>query len=226
MAGVPRGQPTACRVLSSSPHKKAYIATFSKVLFPALRIGYMVVPPALVDRFIDHRRALDLFPPTLCRLAMTDFLRDGHSARHVRRMRTIYQKRRDALVDTLRQRLRDTLTIVKADAGMHLTAWLPPGTDDREIVRRPAARGISTIALSTCYSGKTSRPRLVLGFGGAPDAALRPDSRLRANRRGDRQTPLARGHARTADAACWNQRRQPMPPSGSDGTNLAPIRQK
>lgn len=162
--GALQGMDQASRVV--------YTGTFSKVLFPALRIGYMVAPPALVDGFIAHRRALDLFSPTLYQLVLTDFLREGHLARHLRRMRAIYQRRRDALVEAIRQRLDGTLTIVNADAGMHLTAWLPQHIDDRAVARRAAMRGISVTALSTCYAGKASKPGLVLGFGGAGEEAL------------------------------------------------------
>ena len=162
--GALQGMDQASRVI--------YIGTFSKVLFPALRIGYVVAPAALVDDFVEQRRALDLFPATLYQLALTDFLRQGHFARHIRRMRAIYLKRRDALVEEIRRRLGDTLTIVNADAGMHLTAWLPAHIDDREVVRGAARRGISAIALSTCYAGKAAKPGLVLGFGGTPEEAV------------------------------------------------------
>jgi GntR family transcriptional regulator/MocR family aminotransferase len=161
--GALQGMDQASRVI--------YIGTFSKVLFPALRIGYVVAPAALVDDFIEQRRTLDLFSATLYQLALTDFLREGHFARHIRRMRAIYLKRRDALVEGIRRRLGDTLTVVNADAGMHLTAWLPAHIDDREVVRCAARRGISAIALSTCYAGKAARPGLVLGFGGTPEDA-------------------------------------------------------
>ncbi len=162
--GALQGMDPASRVI--------YIGTFSKVLFPALRIGYVVAPPSLVDGFIAQRLSLDLFSPTLYQLALTDFLCKGHFARHIRRMRAVYLKRRDALVEEIRQRLDGTLTIVNADAGMHLTAWLPAHIDDREVVRRAATRGISAIALSSCYAGKASKSGLVLGFGGAAEEVL------------------------------------------------------
>ncbi|HET6764255.1 MAG TPA: PLP-dependent aminotransferase family protein, partial [Longimicrobiaceae bacterium] len=78
-----------------------YIGTFSKVLFPALRVGYLVVPPALYGAFVDAREAVDLFPPTLYQLALADFIREGHFARHLRRMRGIYLGRRQAVLDGL-----------------------------------------------------------------------------------------------------------------------------
>lgn len=151
-----------------------YVGTFSKVLFPALRIGYLVVPGSLAAAFRQQRDALDLFSPTLYQVALAEFLAAGHFSRHLRRMRAIYQQRRDALVAALQRIPGAPLTIANADAGMHLTAWLPAGVDDREIVRRAQARGISAIALSTCYAGRASRPGLVLGFGGVDATRIGP----------------------------------------------------
>jgi GntR family transcriptional regulator/MocR family aminotransferase len=149
-----------------------YIGTFSKVLFPSLRVGYLVAPPQLIDSFLEHRDALDLFPATLYQMALTDFLTEGHFARHLRRMRAVYVGRRDALVAGIRRLAAETLTIVNSDAGMHLTAWLPPKVDDQEIVRRAAARGIDAVALSTCYVGTAKRMGLVLGFGGVNEVEI------------------------------------------------------
>jgi GntR family transcriptional regulator/MocR family aminotransferase len=146
-----------------------YTGTFSKVLFPAMRIGYVVAPASLVEKFIAQRLTLDLFPQTLDQLVLTDFLCEGHFARHVRRMRAIYQTRRDALVREIGQQLGDVLAIINADAGMHLTARLPKGFDDVEVVCRLRERGISAIALSTCYAANTRDTGLVLGFGGVPE---------------------------------------------------------
>jgi GntR family transcriptional regulator/MocR family aminotransferase len=149
-----------------------YTGTFSKVLFPALRLGYLVVPPPLVEKFIAQRLTLDLFPQTLDQLVLTDFLCEGHFSRHLRRMRAIYQSRRDALVAAVGKHLGGVLTVVNAEAGMHLTARLPPGVDDVEVVRLARARGISAIALSTCYVANRDDPGLVLGFGGIPPADI------------------------------------------------------
>jgi GntR family transcriptional regulator / MocR family aminotransferase len=149
-----------------------YTGTFSKVLFPAMRIGYLVAPPSLVDKFIAQRLTLDLFPQTLDQLVLTDFLCEGHFSRHLRRMRAIYQSRRDTLVSEIGKHLGHLLTIVNAEAGMHLTARLPKRFDDVEIVRLARARGISAIALSTCYMANNGDPGLVLGFGGVPESDI------------------------------------------------------
>jgi GntR family transcriptional regulator/MocR family aminotransferase len=149
-----------------------YTGTFSKVLFPAMRIGYVVAPASLVEKFIAQRLTLDLFPQTLDQLVLTDFLCEGHFARHVRRMRAIYQTRRDALVREIGKQLGDVLTIVNSDAGMHLTARLPKGFDDVDVVRLAREWGISAIALSNCYAGNSHDSGLVLGFGGVPEKEI------------------------------------------------------
>jgi GntR family transcriptional regulator/MocR family aminotransferase len=143
-----------------------YIGTFSKVLFPALRMGYLVVPLSLWPEFVAAREALDLFSPTLYQLALADFLREGYFARHLRRMRTVYLRRREALLDGLAEHCHDLLTVHNADAGLHIATLLHDGMDDLEIVRRMAARNLAATALSTCYIGAKRRSGLLLGFGG------------------------------------------------------------
>jgi GntR family transcriptional regulator / MocR family aminotransferase len=141
-----------------------YTGTFSKVLFPALRVGYLVVPGDLVDRFAAMRAALDDFPATLYQAVLTDFLAEGHFARHLRRMRSLYRERRGALVEALRSELG--LQVLGEKAGMHLTALLDPGTDDRRLSEQAAAQGLWAMPLSACHLGEPSRPGLVLGYGG------------------------------------------------------------
>jgi GntR family transcriptional regulator/MocR family aminotransferase len=155
-----------------------YIGTFSKVLFPAVRVGYLVVPPSLWDRFVEAREAFDLFSPTLYQLALAEFLREGHFARHLRRMRVVYLERRDALLAGLARHCGDRLTVYNADAGLHLAVLLPVGLDDREVVRRMAGRGLTATALSTCYAGKDRRSGLLLGFGGSTGRRLLEASRV------------------------------------------------
>ncbi|HEX9952308.1 MAG TPA: PLP-dependent aminotransferase family protein, partial [Rubricoccaceae bacterium] len=102
----------------SAGGRVVYVGTFSKVMFPALRVGYLVVPPALWGAFVAAREALDLFPPTLYPLALADFLRGGHYARHVRRMRGVYLRRRAALLDGLERHCAGRLAVYNADAGL------------------------------------------------------------------------------------------------------------
>jgi GntR family transcriptional regulator/MocR family aminotransferase len=97
-----------------------YVGTFSKVMFPALRLGYVVVPKDLVPAFSAAREAADAFSSTLYQAVMTDFIQEGHFARHIRRMRMLYMERRTALVKAIGDQMGDMLEVVGAEAGMHL----------------------------------------------------------------------------------------------------------
>jgi GntR family transcriptional regulator/MocR family aminotransferase len=149
-----------------------YVGTFSKVMFPALRLGYIVVPPALKSTFMQIRQSLDICPSMLYQLALTDFMNEGHLGRHLLRMRGVYLARRDALLTALHEHAADVLVPGNSDAGLHVVAFLPDGVDDREIVRRAAERGLYPQALSTRYAGCTSRQGLILGFGGSPECVF------------------------------------------------------
>jgi GntR family transcriptional regulator / MocR family aminotransferase len=145
-----------------------YIGTFSKVLRPSLRLGYIVIPPDLVERFAAVRFAMDIFPPYLFQEVMTDFMRAGHFGRHVRRMRALYKARRTALVDCLRKEFGDLLQIHGSEAGMHLTVTLPPGFSDVEIAARAAAEKLWLWPLSLCYSTNPQQGFL-LGYANTPE---------------------------------------------------------
>jgi GntR family transcriptional regulator/MocR family aminotransferase len=158
-----------------------YIGTFSKVLFPGLRIGYIVIPSELVPRFAAVREVMDIFPPTLFQAALTDFLNEGHFARHLRKTRLLYRESRSALVDAIRSELGGGVEVLGEQAGMHLVVTLPNRCSDREVSIRAARDGIWAMPLSSCYLEKPSRRGLVLGYGGTSareiEAAVR---RLRA----------------------------------------------
>jgi GntR family transcriptional regulator / MocR family aminotransferase len=141
-----------------------YIGTFSKVLFPSLRLGYVVIPSDLVDRFRIIRRAMDLGPATFFQDVLADFISEGHFARHIRRMRVLYRERRSALVESIHAELGSMVDVLGAEAGMHLTVTLPRGSRDREIAEQAAQQGLWTWPLSPSYLGEASRPGFILGF--------------------------------------------------------------
>ncbi|HEX7980002.1 MAG TPA: PLP-dependent aminotransferase family protein [Gemmatimonadaceae bacterium] len=155
-----------------------YMGTFSKALFPALRVGYVVVPPALWSRFLESRFAFDLFTPTLYQRALAEFLKQGHFARHLRRMRSAYLERRDALLRGLALHCSDLVEVHNSDAGLHVTVLLPEGVDDREVAARLGRRGVATLALSTSYVAPARRQGLLLGFGCAEPQRLLDATRI------------------------------------------------
>jgi GntR family transcriptional regulator / MocR family aminotransferase len=143
-----------------------YVGTFSKVLFPSLRTGYMVVPPDLIDRFLAVRQAIDVSQTDLNQAVLAEFIEAGHFARHIRRMRTLYGERRAVLDESIRKHFSTDLQIHGAKSGMHVTVTLPRGMRDREIAQRAAQQNLWLWPLSPMYLGTSPRQGLMLGFGG------------------------------------------------------------
>jgi GntR family transcriptional regulator/MocR family aminotransferase len=98
---------------------------------------------------------------------MTDFIREGHFSRHIRRMRMLYRERRLVLAKAIQTQMGDWLEVIGAEAGMHLAALLSPGVDDVEISCKAVQKGVCAMPLSSCYSTRPARGGLVLGYGGA-----------------------------------------------------------
>jgi len=155
-----------------------YLGTFSKVMFPALRLGYIVAPPELVSAFASALDAAGLATSTINQPVLADFIREGDLARHIRRTRVLYMERRQALVNALNSHFGQSIKVVGTEAGMHLVVLLPEGIDDRQMARRAAARGVATVPLSTCYCGTVRSSGLVLGYGGANVAQIREGVRI------------------------------------------------
>ncbi|WP_449429912.1 MocR-like pyridoxine biosynthesis transcription factor PdxR [Pseudomonas putida] len=145
-----------------------YVGTFSKVLFPSLRLGYVILPHALVEPFCAMRAVMDRSPATLLQAVTADFIREGHFLGHIRRMRTLYQARQSALLNALQQRLGGFMQIKPVSAGMHLIGWLAPELDDQAIANGLAQQQIHTYALSDYCINRYLPPGLLIGFAGTP----------------------------------------------------------
>ncbi|MBV9405520.1 MAG: PLP-dependent aminotransferase family protein [Acidobacteriaceae bacterium] len=144
-----------------------YIGTFSKTCFPSLRVGYLVIPPDLLDRFRAARAACDLCAPYLYQSVLADFMDQGHYARHIRKTRLIYAERRGAVVDALAQTFGDSIQILGAPAGMYLTITAPSSVRDLEIAYRAAEEKLWIWPLSLTYAATKVRQGFILGFGSA-----------------------------------------------------------
>lgn len=153
------------------PERVVYLGTFSKILFPSLRLGYVIAPHELVDAFCGARILMDRHPPNADQHVLAAFMSEGHLERHIRRIRNVYSTHRTRLMDTLDTLLpRDVAWLEPGDQGMHLVLWLADYLDDREIVALAAQAGIATRALSPTFAPGTGRPGLILGIGGFGDA--------------------------------------------------------
>ena len=140
-----------------------YIGTFSKVLFPSLRIGYMILPPALVDSFLTVRRMIDIHSPMLEQAVLADFMIEGHFTRHLRRMRALYAERRSALLEAARTL---PLDIDAPEAGIHCVAWLPEGIDDQRLANKATEYDLNLTPISSFSIEPLPRKGLLLGYGG------------------------------------------------------------
>ncbi|MEO6526232.1 MAG: PLP-dependent aminotransferase family protein [Gemmatimonadaceae bacterium] len=167
------GRPIAAVQGLDAAGRVIYVGTFNKVMFPSLRLAYLVAPPDLVDAVVAARALGDGHPPVQSQAALTDFIVEGHFGAHVRQMRALYQERRDVLVDALRAALGDGLRLGPVEAGMHLALSLPRGTDDRAIAAAADAEGLAVDYLSRHYMRRSARRGLLLGFTGSPEADLR-----------------------------------------------------
>lgn len=141
-----------------------YIGTFSKVLFPALRIGYLVVPPALAEVFEKAKWLTDRHTPLLEQRALCDFITEGYLERHLRRMRTLYDQRRQKLVSALQTQFGERVTIMGANSGIHLMVRLQSKLSDVEVTQRAAAAGIGLINARIYYLGACRGDEFVIGY--------------------------------------------------------------
>jgi GntR family transcriptional regulator/MocR family aminotransferase len=150
-----------------------YVGTFSKVLFPTLRLGYLVAPTQLIDALLLTRGFSDIHLPLLEQLALTDFIQEGHYDRHIRRMQRLYRHRRDLLHAELRRHLGNLLEVRMPYTGMTIVGWLPPNTDDRRAAALATAAGIWARPISRYSLEPLPRGGLILGFAGIDDTGIR-----------------------------------------------------
>jgi GntR family transcriptional regulator / MocR family aminotransferase len=149
-----------------------YIGTFSKVLFPALRIGYLVLPPELVKIFSQAKRLIDRQSPLLEQYVLADFINEGHLERHFRRMRTLYNQRRQALVKSLELILGKRVTIFGDAAGIHLMVQLQTDISDEEIIVRAAQVGVGLTSAASFYLRSSRGGQFLFGYANLEEAKI------------------------------------------------------
>ncbi len=150
-----------------------YMGTFSKVLFPALRLGYLIVPPDLLDAFISAKAVTDRNSALLEQAVLADFIEQGHFGRHLRRMRLLYQERQQILLNATTRHLKGLIEIYPSAKGMHEIAWLPNDFDDQKVSHEAAEAGLAVTALSTYCLKHSSHPGLVLGYAAFTEDEIR-----------------------------------------------------
>jgi GntR family transcriptional regulator/MocR family aminotransferase len=141
-----------------------YAGSFSKVLLPALRLGYLVVPPELSDAFHRAAKLLAMGQPALEQAVTAQFMQKGHFGRHIRRMRNLYGERRQALAAALRRVFGDACAVEMAAGGMHLMARFAGGESDTKLAKRALAAGLAPSALSSLAMAHDCGQALLLSF--------------------------------------------------------------
>jgi GntR family transcriptional regulator/MocR family aminotransferase len=141
-----------------------YVGTFAKAMTSDIRLGYLVVPPAMVATLEIAQRHMGLLAASHIQEAVAEFITDGHFLAHIRRMRRLYHARRDHLVDGLQRHLGDVLSVEVPSGGIQLVARLERGTADQATVKRLVEAGVETRALSSLSLGRSHDHGLLLGF--------------------------------------------------------------
>ena len=163
------------------PDRVLYAGTSSKTLAPALRLGWLVVPPRLIEQIRLQQSQLDLGCSRIDQHVLAEFIRSGDFDRHVRRMRAQYHERRDALLDALREYVPEA-TITGIDAGVHIAVEMPASDDESRILREALARGVAVGALQEHrLDAKNVRPpTLLVGYGRHSEGTTRAGIRALA----------------------------------------------
>src|SRR4051812_27272797 len=167
------GRPVAALQTLDSSGCVIYIGTFTKVLFNALRLGFMVLPERLVEMFASARSFIDRHPPTLDQAILAEFITEGHFGHHVRRMRQTYAERIEVLKTAADKHLNGVLDLVHAGAGMRTLGWLKTGKSDQDAAQQAQKLGLEVAPLSS-FTAKYQQPAaLMLGFASCNPAELR-----------------------------------------------------
>lgn len=167
------GRPIAALQGLDNAGRVLYAGTFSKVLFPALRLGYLVVPPDLVAPFTQMRSLSDRCPPRVQQMVLTDFIEEGHFERHIRQMRTLYASRQQALLEAIEEHLSGFIDIEPHNAGLHLVGWLPEDISDVAVSEQLQEAGIVAPPLSFYSERPLKRGGLLLGYAGVAEEEIR-----------------------------------------------------
>jgi GntR family transcriptional regulator/MocR family aminotransferase len=174
-----RGHPLPALKSLDEADRVFYAGSFSKVLSPGLRLGYLVVPSSELNRF---SRDTELFAPIsslLDQMVVADFMIDGHFARHLKQMRRLYAERRNALVSALHKLFGDGIVLHVPTGGMHVIGRFPGCRDDVALAASAQRGGLGPFALSSCAVGNSVDPGLLLSFTNIPvEAAAREAQRL------------------------------------------------
>lgn len=167
-----RGSPVPSLCALDQHECVIHFGSFSKTLFPGLRLGYLVVPARLLQLFADIRSSTERFPSIIHQLALSEFIARGHYARHLRRMRTIYAKRHALLATYVGERLADELSLIDAPAGLDVGAWIKTGVDEATLIARARAQNVTLSGLRDYAIDRAMPPGVLIGFASSAEREI------------------------------------------------------
>jgi GntR family transcriptional regulator/MocR family aminotransferase len=168
-----------------------YVGSFSKTMFPSLRLGFLVLPPLLLEGFRRARAVVDGHSTQIEQAALAEFIASGQLSRHIRRMRELYAERQSTFVDAAKAQLDGLLSIIPPQGGMHLMGWLPQGANDVAMSHTAAAAGVSCRPLSLCRHKLRGRSGLLFGYAAFTPTQIRSAVERLAKAFENSSSPLA-----------------------------------
>jgi GntR family transcriptional regulator/MocR family aminotransferase len=167
-----RGRPLAALQGIDNGGRVLYLGTFSKVMFSSMRLGYLVLPDELVEPFARGMQFMTRGLNGTQQAVLADFMAEGHFARHLRRMRTLYASRLARLETALHRQAAGLLETQPMEGGLNLLVWLPPGVSDLAVSEEAGRQGLLVAPLSESSVAPLARQGLLLGFAGVPEAEI------------------------------------------------------
>ncbi|EJC62249.1 MULTISPECIES: MocR-like pyridoxine biosynthesis transcription factor PdxR [Alcaligenes] len=158
------GLPTACVQGLDKYQRTIYLGTFSKTLYPGLRMGYMALPPELVKPFTQARSIMDGHTPQILQLTLARFMEDGHYNSHIRAMRKLYTGRREIMLEAIEQHLQGIVRAARPEGGLQIPCFLEPGWSEEHTLRRALSAGVQLPGLSRLYIGEEKQQGWLLGY--------------------------------------------------------------
>ncbi len=168
------GQKVSALAGLDSCGRVVYVGSFSKILFPALRIGYAILPPSLIEPFLAIKWITDRMTPTLEQEALTDFIQSGQYAKHVSQMGKLYAARRASLVDALHQEFSNRVKVFGDEAGLHMLVELDTMVDERLIAGKALQYGAKIYPASDYFINSVPlKPTFILGYSNLSENQIR-----------------------------------------------------
>ena len=168
-----QGQPIPALQGLAPDARIAFVGTFAKILFPAMRLGYMVVPMDIRDSLTAALSSTGQFAPLITQAALADFINEGHLTRHLRRMRRIYAERRQFFIEEFNRKLGHIMELRHTDSGIQLVALFRTLVDDRPIAELARANGVNVSAYSLQFRHASAQSGLLFGFAASDQRTTR-----------------------------------------------------